>query len=116
MFWQGSPLSRSDLRAVNVNQSDMCVILSSNAISGEQENLQDKEGILASLNLKAMTFDDTVGLSDKMMAQGGLYVPLASDGDSEVSTSDEEAEGNKLMVITVSVAWELALHCKNQQT
>lgn len=65
----GSPLSRSDLRAVNVNQSDMCVILSSNAISGEQENLQDKEGILASLNLKAMTFDESLGMSDKFAVQ-----------------------------------------------
>lgn len=75
----------------------MCVILSSNAISGEQENLQDKEGILASLNLKAMTFDDTVGLSDKLMAQGGNHIPLASDDgvdSEELTSSDEESEGN----------------------
>ncbi|XP_071828817.1 calcium-activated potassium channel subunit alpha-1-like isoform X36 [Apostichopus japonicus] len=96
----GSPLSRSDLRSVNVNQSDMCVILSSNAISGEQENLQDKEGILASLNLKAMTFDDTVGLSDKLMAQGGNHIPLASDDgvdSEELTSSDEESEAFKPM-------------------
>jgi hypothetical protein len=50
---QGSPLSRADLRAVNVNLCDMCVILSAKV---------DKEAILASLNIKAMTFDDTIGV------------------------------------------------------
>ena len=28
VFWQGSPLSRADLRAVNINLCDQCVILS----------------------------------------------------------------------------------------
>ena len=28
MTWQGSPLSRADLRAVNINLCDQCVILS----------------------------------------------------------------------------------------
>ena len=32
-FVQGSPLSRADLRAVNVNLCDMCVILSAKVIS-----------------------------------------------------------------------------------
>ncbi|XP_072165230.1 calcium-activated potassium channel subunit alpha-1-like [Diadema setosum] len=59
----GSPLSRADLRAVNVNQCDMCVILSSNRNSQDDQSLQDKETILASLNIKAMTFDDSVGLT-----------------------------------------------------
>ncbi|XP_070544718.1 calcium-activated potassium channel subunit alpha-1-like isoform X28 [Ptychodera flava] len=58
----GFPLSRADLRAVNVNLCDMCVILSANQGKSEDPYLQDKETILASLNLKAMTFDDTVGL------------------------------------------------------
>ena len=30
---QGSPLSRADLRAVNVNLCDMCVILSAKVVS-----------------------------------------------------------------------------------
>ncbi|XP_033101026.1 calcium-activated potassium channel subunit alpha-1-like isoform X20 [Anneissia japonica] len=58
----GSPLNRADLRAVNVHLCDMCVILSTNNFSVEDQSLQDKETILASLNIKAMTFDDTVGL------------------------------------------------------
>lgn len=57
----GSPLSRADLRAVNINLSDMCVILSAKIPSSEDPNLADKEAILASLNIKAMTFDETIG-------------------------------------------------------
>ena len=57
----GSPLSRADLRAVNINLCDMCVILSAKIPSSDDTNLADKEAILASLNIKAMTFDDTIG-------------------------------------------------------
>ncbi|XP_029345610.1 calcium-activated potassium channel slowpoke isoform X3 [Acyrthosiphon pisum] len=58
----GSPLSRADLRAVNVNLCDMCVILSAKVPSNDDPTLADKEAILASLNIKAMTFDDTIGV------------------------------------------------------
>uniref|UniRef100_A0A8D8XL42 BK channel n=1 Tax=Cacopsylla melanoneura TaxID=428564 RepID=A0A8D8XL42_9HEMI len=58
----GSPLSRADLRAVNVNLCDMCVILSAKVPSHDDPTLADKEAILASLNIKAMTFDDTIGV------------------------------------------------------
>lgn len=57
----GSPLSRADLRAVNVNLCDMCCILSAKVPSNDDPTLADKEAILASLNIKAMTFDDTIG-------------------------------------------------------
>jgi potassium large conductance calcium-activated channel subfamily M alpha protein 1 len=60
--FQGSPLSRADLRAVNVNLCDMCVILSAKVPSNDDPTLADKEAILASLNIKAMTFDDTIGV------------------------------------------------------
>lgn len=56
----GSPLSRADLRAVNINLCDMCVILSAKIPSSDDPTLVDKEAILASLNIKAMTFDETV--------------------------------------------------------
>ena len=59
-FFQGSPLSRADLRAVNVNLCDMCVILSANQHAIEDPSLQDKESILASLNIKSMQFDDSI--------------------------------------------------------
>ncbi|CAH0729204.1 unnamed protein product, partial [Brenthis ino] len=58
----GSPLSRADLRAVNVNLCDMCCILSAKVPSNDDPTLADKEAILASLNIKAMTFDDTIGV------------------------------------------------------
>merc|ERR550534_2473288 len=54
----GSPLSRADLRSVNVNLCDMCVILSAKVAAGEDPSLADKEAILSSLNIKAMTFGD----------------------------------------------------------
>lgn len=66
-FWclslvQGTPLSRADLRAVNINLCDMCVILSANQNNIDDASLQDKECILASLNIKSMLFDDSIGL------------------------------------------------------
>ncbi|XP_046821973.1 calcium-activated potassium channel slowpoke isoform X35 [Vespa crabro] len=69
----GSPLSRADLRAVNVNLCDMCCILSAKVPSNDDPTLADKEAILASLNIKAMTFDDTIGvLSQANNEQGNL--------------------------------------------
>ncbi|XP_035703208.1 calcium-activated potassium channel slowpoke isoform X5 [Folsomia candida] len=67
----GSPLSRADLRAVNVNLCDMCVILSAKVPSNDDPTLADKEAILASLNIKAMTFDDTIGVMSKASSTGG---------------------------------------------
>ncbi|KAK2169419.1 hypothetical protein LSH36_10g10030 [Paralvinella palmiformis] len=58
----GSPLNRANLRAVNINLCDMCVILSARKSNVEDSNLVDKEAILCCLNIKAMTFDDTLGL------------------------------------------------------
>ena len=56
----GCPRNREDLRAVNVNLCDMCIILSAKVPQGTDDSaLADKEAILATLNIKAMTFDDT---------------------------------------------------------
>jgi len=77
-FWtqcialQGSPLNRANLRAVHINLCDMCVILSARNSIGDDSNLVDKEAILCSLNIKAMTFDDTVGLLQASITQSGL--------------------------------------------
>ncbi|XP_075924825.1 calcium-activated potassium channel subunit alpha-1 isoform X2 [Petromyzon marinus] len=57
----GSPLSRADLRAVSVNLCDMCVILSAGEGCSDDASLQDKECILASLNIKSMLFHDAIG-------------------------------------------------------
>ncbi|KAJ8319315.1 hypothetical protein KUTeg_004406 [Tegillarca granosa] len=58
----GSPLNRANLRAVNVNLCDMCVIVSAKDKNLDDPHLVDKEAILCSLNIKAMTFDDSIGL------------------------------------------------------
>ena len=47
---------------MNVNLCDMCVILSAKIPSNDDPTLADKEAILASLNIQAMTFDDTIGV------------------------------------------------------
>lgn len=71
---QGSPLSRADLRAVNVNLCDMCVILSAKVPSNDDPTLADKEAILASLNIKAMTFDDTIGVLSHSMTPSSSFI------------------------------------------
>merc|ERR1719312_2431294 len=72
----GSPLSRADLRAVNVNLCDMCVILSAKVPSNDDPTLADKEAILASLNIKAMTFGDSNSLTDNKESSPDGLTPL----------------------------------------
>jgi potassium large conductance calcium-activated channel subfamily M alpha protein 1 len=74
----GSPLSRADLRAVNVNLCDMCCILSAKVPSNDDPTLADKEAILASLNIKAMTFDDTIGVLSQSNGDNEAGTPVGS--------------------------------------
>ncbi|KAG5873868.1 Calcium-activated potassium channel slowpoke [Gonioctena quinquepunctata] len=74
----GSPLSRADLRAVNVNLCDMCCILSAKVPSNDDPTLADKEAILASLNIKAMTFDDTIGVLSQANGTKEAGTPVGS--------------------------------------
>ena len=53
----------------------MCVIVSAKDRNMEDPNLVDKEAILCSLNIKAMTFDDTIGL---MQSSSKFLLPLAA--------------------------------------
>ncbi|XP_043911752.1 calcium-activated potassium channel subunit alpha-1 isoform X30 [Protopterus annectens] len=75
----GTPLSRADLRAVNINLCDMCVILSANQNNIEDASLQDKECILASLNIKSMQFDDSIGV---LQANSQGFTPPGMDRSS----------------------------------
>ncbi|KAL0133618.1 hypothetical protein PUN28_000960 [Cardiocondyla obscurior] len=97
----GSPLSRADLRAVNVNLCDMCCILSAKVPSNDDPTLADKEAILASLNIKAMTFDDTIGVLSQVGSpsvlhrRGSVYganVPMITElvNDSNVQFLDQD--------------------------
>ncbi|XP_041124280.1 calcium-activated potassium channel subunit alpha-1-like isoform X5 [Polyodon spathula] len=72
----GTPLSRADLRAVNINLCDMCVILSANQNNIDDASLQDKECILASLNIKSMLFDDSIGV---LQANSQGFTPPGMD-------------------------------------
>ncbi|XP_066180204.1 calcium-activated potassium channel subunit alpha-1 isoform X1 [Sylvia atricapilla] len=75
----GTPLSRADLRAVNINLCDMCVILSANQNNIDDASLQDKECILASLNIKSMQFDDSIGV---LQANSQGFTPPGMDRTS----------------------------------
>ncbi|XP_063290293.1 calcium-activated potassium channel subunit alpha-1 isoform X4 [Pelobates fuscus] len=75
----GTPLSRADLRAVNINLCDMCVILSANQNNIDDTSLQDKECILASLNIKSMQFDDSIGV---LQANSQGFTPPGMDKSS----------------------------------
>ncbi|XP_053088776.1 calcium-activated potassium channel subunit alpha-1a isoform X9 [Pangasianodon hypophthalmus] len=75
----GTPLSRADLRAVNINLCDMCVILSANQNKIDDASLQDKECILASLNIKSMQFDDSIGV---LQANSQGFTPPGMDRSS----------------------------------
>lgn len=71
-------MSRADLRAVNVNLCDMCCILSAKVPSNDDPTLADKEAILASLNIKAMTFDDTIGVLSQANGEQDSTTPVGS--------------------------------------
>lgn len=104
----GSPLSRADLRAVNINLCDMCVILSAKIPSSDDPTLADKEAILASLNIKAMTFDEIItvaqnnpsgilALPQHVQRRGSVYginVPLITElvNDTNVQFLDQDDE------------------------
>ncbi|XP_043534904.1 calcium-activated potassium channel subunit alpha-1a isoform X23 [Chiloscyllium plagiosum] len=75
----GTPLCRADLRAVNINLCDMCVILSANQNNIDDCSLQDKECILASLNIKSMQFDDSIGV---LQANSQGFTPPGMDRPS----------------------------------
>ncbi|XP_043537038.1 calcium-activated potassium channel subunit alpha-1-like [Chiloscyllium plagiosum] len=63
----GSPLCRADLKAVGISSCDMTVIISSNRTNLQEKTLEDKECILATLNLKAMLFEESMDISDMLL-------------------------------------------------
>lgn len=63
---------------MNVNLCDMCCILSAKVPSNDDPTLADKEAILASLNIKAMTFDDTIGVLSQNSENNENGTPVGS--------------------------------------
>lgn len=82
-------MNRANLRAVHINLCDMCVILSARNSSADDNSLVDKEAILCSLNIKAMTFDNSIGLlhaySSSTGPGRGTYVFDTVHGNESVS-------------------------------
>ncbi|XP_028405047.1 calcium-activated potassium channel slowpoke-like [Dendronephthya gigantea] len=82
----GSPFNRADLNAVNANLAAMVVVLSPIVRAADSANddqaLADKEPIMASLNLKAMPFDDVA-----TVLQREMVAHLTTDDDSTTPVS-----------------------------
>ncbi|KAL8592720.1 hypothetical protein ACOMHN_037660 [Nucella lapillus] len=96
----GSPLNRANLRAVNINLCDMCVIVSAKDKNLDDPNLVDKEAILCSLNIKAMTFDDSLGLLPST-APAPAFMPAGFSMGSNVSMSRRDSpSGCNIPLIT----------------
>ncbi|XP_076443664.1 calcium-activated potassium channel slo-1-like isoform X2 [Babylonia areolata] len=98
----GSPLNRANLRAVNVNLCEMCVIVSAKDKNMDDPNLVDKEAILCSLNIKAMTFDDSLGLLPSS-APAPAFMPVgfsAMGSNTSVSRQEASESGTNIPLIT----------------
>ena len=62
-------LSRADLRAVNVDRAEMCLLLSATAEGGTKSMLlADKDAILTTLTIKAMNFGVLDAFDDAPLA------------------------------------------------
>ncbi|XP_065651376.1 calcium-activated potassium channel slowpoke isoform X3 [Hydra vulgaris] len=69
----GSPFNRQDLRTINVNTADMCILLSpgsTNTDDMEHEALSDRKVISLTLNLKAMQFETYKGYEIRQASLG----------------------------------------------
>merc|ERR1719347_1115519 len=97
----GSPLSRADLRSVNVNLCDMCVILSAKVPSNDDPTLAGKEAILASLNIKAMTFGDLMNSADTVEDSADADVLSSLNDKTEKPKTIGPIYGSAVPMITM---------------
>ncbi|XP_052834506.1 calcium-activated potassium channel slowpoke isoform X7 [Octopus bimaculoides] len=96
----GSPLNRANLRAVNINLCDMCVVLSAKDKNLDDQHLVDKEAILCSLNIKAMTFDDSIGLIQASAPTGFLPPGFSPVGNQQHAPRRGSLCGSNVPLIT----------------
>ncbi|XP_052820332.1 calcium-activated potassium channel slowpoke-like isoform X3 [Mya arenaria] len=110
MILPGSPLNRANLRAVNINLCDMCVILSAKDRKFDDPHLVDKEAILCSLNIKAMTFDDSVGLiqSSSPNSPGHHTLEFLPPGFMQVTSPSKSSRRGSACGSNVPLITELA--------
>merc|ERR1719347_2132507 len=97
----GAPLSRADLRSVNVSLCDMCVILSAKVSSNEDPSLADKEAILSSLNIKAMTFGDLMNSADTVEDSADADVLSSLNDKTEKPKTIGPIYGSAVPMITM---------------
>lgn len=96
----GTPLNRANLRAVNINLCDMCVVLSAKDKNLDDQHLVDKEAILCSLNIKAMTFDDSIGLIQASAPTGFLPPGFSPVGNQQHTPRRGSICGSNVPLIT----------------
>ncbi|XP_023325746.1 calcium-activated potassium channel slowpoke [Eurytemora carolleeae] len=76
----GDPLSRADLRAVKINLSRTCIVLSAKTPEKSEPVLADKEIIMSALNMKNMNF-------------GADFVKMDEEGEEE-EEEDQHGTGD----------------------
>lgn len=79
----------------------MCVILSAKVPSNDDPTLADKEAILASLNIKAMTFDDTIGVLNQSKCRinrSSLDVDVIKFHSDPISTGNMSPLGSPIVL------------------
>lgn len=97
----------------------MCVILSANQNNIDDASLQDKECILASLNIKSMQFDDSIGVlqansQGKESACVRLALRLASGApDSKNEARSPRVSSSKIKILSFTcyhLSWNLSTY------
>ncbi|XP_055332968.1 calcium-activated potassium channel slowpoke-like [Paramacrobiotus metropolitanus] len=89
----GDALGRADLRAANVHSCSSCVILSAGMGTSADKTLDDRAAILATLNIKAMVFENDEPLIDRSRRISGHQIPVITEiqHDSNIRLLDQYA-------------------------
>ncbi|XP_038641559.1 calcium-activated potassium channel subunit alpha-1-like isoform X2 [Scyliorhinus canicula] len=105
----GSPLCRADLKAVSIGSCDMTVIISSNRTNVLEKALEDKECILATLNIKAMVFEESLDSNN-------LFTAFISGNDNQsVNISFKEDKHYYRIPIITALVHDANVHFLDQE-
>ncbi|TRY92933.1 hypothetical protein DNTS_033819, partial [Danionella cerebrum] len=103
----GTPLSRADLRAVNINLCDMCVILSANQNNIDDASLQDKEWFTPpGMDRSSPENSPVHGLVRQASITTGANIPIITELVKSdkllplVSLSQDKSSGTNIPMIT----------------
>ena len=73
----GDPFARADLRAASVGNCACCIVLSAWTGTSMEKVLDDRAAILATLNIKAMVFDEEEGADGN--GKTGSEIPVITE-------------------------------------